>query len=292
MAFLSFFFFWFTGVNDISVAASQFKEHQQHGVCEPCIQAKQHRLPFPTSDTISTKPLQLIHTDVCGPLEQTSRGGARYLATFLDDFSKLSTVEPVAQKSEVATKGKEVFQRLETQTGQKLQKVRTDRGGEYLNTELDGYYKSKGVVHQTTALYTPEQNGVAERFNRTLMERVRAMLLDAKLDKELWAEAAVTANYIKNRSPSSSSTQTPWELFYEGSQMYPTCNASSMADCCQLSSSTCHLAARAFSIWQPAHSKCSDWPVACNQPQSTLAAGSASAYQCTLPSASDPMGPL
>ena len=103
----------------------------------------------------------------------------------------------------MATKVKEVFQRLETQTGQKLQKVRTDRGGEYLNTELDGYYKSKGVVHQTTAPYTPEQNGVAERFNRTLMERVRAMLLDAKLDKELWAEAAVTANYIKNRSPSS-----------------------------------------------------------------------------------------
>ena len=201
-------------VNGISVAASQFKEHQQHGVCEPCIQAKQHRLPFPTSDTISTKPLQLIHMDVCGPLEETSRGGARYLATFLDDFSKLSTVEPVAQKSEVATKVKEVFQRLETQTGQKLQKVRTDRGGEYLNTELDGYYKSKGVVHQTTAPYTPEQNGVAERFNRTLMERVKAMLLDAKLDKELWAEAAVTANYIKNRSPSSSSTQTPWELFY------------------------------------------------------------------------------
>lgn len=134
--------------------------------------------------------------------------------TFLDDFSKLSTVEPVAQKSEVATKVKEVFQRLETQTGQKLQKVRTDRGGEYLNTELDGYYKSKGVVHQTTATYTPEQKGAAERFNRTLMERVRAMLLDAKLDKELCAKAAVTANYIKNRSPSSSSTQTPWELFY------------------------------------------------------------------------------
>ena len=201
-------------VEGISVAASKFKQQQKHGVCEPCIQAKHHRLSFPTSDTNSTKPLQLIHMDVCGPLEEPSRGGARYLATFLDDFSKLSTVEPVAQKSEVATKVKEVFQRLETQTGQKLQKVRTDRGGEYLNTELDSYYRSKGVVHQTTAPYTPEQNGAAERFNRTLMERVRAMLLDAKLEKELWAEAAVTANYIKNRSPSSSSTQTPWELFY------------------------------------------------------------------------------
>ena len=69
-------------------------------------------------------------------------------------------------------------------------------------------------------------------------------------------------------------------------------DASSMADSCQLSSSTCHLAARAFSIWQPADSKCSDWAVACNQPQSTLAASSASACHCTLPGASDPTGPL
>ena len=200
-------------VTGISVAATKFKDKQKK-VCEPCIRAKQHRPPFPASDTASTKPMQLIHMDVCGPLEETSRGGARYLATFLDDFSKLSMVEPVAQKSEVAGKVKEVIQKLETQSGQNLQTVRTDRGSEYLNTELDNYYKRKGVVHQTTAPYTPEQNGAAERFNRTLMERVRAMLLDAKLEKELWAEAAVTANYIKNRSPSSSSTQTPWELFY------------------------------------------------------------------------------
>ena len=67
---------------------------------------------------------------------------------------------------------KEVFQRLETQTGQKLPKLRTDRSGEYFNTELDNFYKSKGAVHQTTAPYTPEQNGAAERFSRAVMEKV------------------------------------------------------------------------------------------------------------------------
>lgn len=200
-------------VEGISVAAGHFKD-QQKEVCEPCIQAKQHRQPFPTSDRQSSRQMELVHMDVCGPLEEASRGGARYLATFLDDFSKLSTVIPISHKSEVATVVKEVFQMLETQSGQKLKAVRTDRGTEYLNAELKSYFKDKGVLHEKTAPYTPEQNGAAERFNRTLMERARAMLFDAQLEKEMWAEAAVTANYIKNRSPSALTTQTPWELFY------------------------------------------------------------------------------
>ncbi len=74
--------------------------------------------------------------------------------------------------------------------------------------------RAKGVVHNITAPYTPEQNGVAERFNRTLMERVRAMLLDAKLGSEHWADAARTDTHVKNRSPSSHSSQTSWELFF------------------------------------------------------------------------------
>ncbi len=96
-----------------------------------------------------------------------------------------------------------------------MKAVRTDRGTEYVNSELETYFSDKGVIHNTTAPYTPEQNGVAERFNRTLMERVRAMLLDAKLGSEHWADAASTATYVKNRSPSSHSSQTPWELFFD-----------------------------------------------------------------------------
>ena len=101
-------------VETISVAASQFKQQQQHAGCEPYIQARQHRLPFSMSDFISTKPLQLIHVAVCAPLAELSRGGAKYLATFVDDYSKRFTVEPAAQKSEGATKVKEVFHKLWT----------------------------------------------------------------------------------------------------------------------------------------------------------------------------------
>ena len=143
-------------VEGISVVAAQFKE-QQKEICEPCIQAKQHRLPFPTSDRASSKPLELLHMVVCGPLEEDSRGGARYLATFLDDFSRLSTVVPITHKSEVASVVKEVVQMLETQTSNKLQGVRTDRGTEYLDAQLEGFFKHEGVKHETTAPYTPKQ---------------------------------------------------------------------------------------------------------------------------------------
>ena len=125
----------------------------------------------------------------------------RYLATLLDDFSRLSTMVPIPHKSQAASVVKEVVQMLETETGNKLQGMRTDRGTEYLNAQLEAFCKEKGVKHETTASYTPEQSGAADGFNRTLLERARAMLFDAQQLKDVWAEAAVTATYIKNRPP-------------------------------------------------------------------------------------------
>lgn len=200
-------------VRGITVSEKEFKAAQSE-LCEPCVLAKQHRLPFPSSTSQSTKRLELLHMDVCGPLQTVSKGGSRYIATFLDDFSKLSVVRPIATKSEVPTVVKEVIRLLEVQSGEKLRAVRTDRGTEYVNHTLEDYFKAKGVIHEKTAPYTPEQNGSAERLNRTLMERVRAMLSDAKLTEDMWAEAVVTANFTRNRSPVSTQAKTPWELFF------------------------------------------------------------------------------
>eukprot|EP00955_Chlamydomonas_euryale_P027385 288811-Chlamydomonas_euryale.AAC.1 len=107
---------------------------------------------------------------------------------------------------------------LQTQTGDKIKIIRTDRGGEYLNCKLRSFFKSKGIIHQHsssfTAPYSPQQNGSAERVNRTLSEKVRAMLQDAGLHNDLKTEEMVTANYLRNCSPTSSSdNKTPWELF-------------------------------------------------------------------------------
>ena len=95
-----------------------------------------------------------------------------------------------------------------------MRAIRTDNGSEYVNAELAQYLRSKGIVHQTTVPYNPEQKGAAERLNRTLMERARATINDAGLPKELWAEAVNTANYIRCRSPTAKRLRTPWELFY------------------------------------------------------------------------------
>ena len=199
-------------VEGLPISAADIKA-QQSTLCEPCVKSKQHRLPFPDSERKSSRPMELLHMDVCGPMQEASHAGAVYLATFLDDYSKLSVVRTLANKSDVPAAVKEVVLMLETQTGQKLRMVRTDRGSEYLNAPLMDFFKSKGIIHETTAPYTPQQNGAAERLNRTLMDRVRAMVHGAGLDVDMWAEAAITANYIRNRSPATGRAKTPWELF-------------------------------------------------------------------------------
>ena len=92
---------------------------------------------------------------------------------------------------------------MEKQSGHDLLVLRSDNGTEYLNHSLGDFLKSKGVLHQTTNRYTPEQNGAAERLHRTIMERVRAMLEDSGQPKDFWGEAACTAAFIRNRSPVS-----------------------------------------------------------------------------------------
>ena len=200
-------------VEGLNVPAAAF-EAAKRQVCEPCILAKQHREPFTTSEKESTKPLELVHMDLCGPFQVPSLGGSRYLATFLDDYSKLSVIRPIARKSETADVVREVLDMLETQSGERVCIVRSDNGGEYISVRLANYFKGKGIVHQFTAPYTPQQNGAAERLNRTIVEKVRAMLSDAELPRHFWAEAAMTANYVRLRSPVSGRVQTPWELFY------------------------------------------------------------------------------
>jgi transposase InsO family protein len=199
-------------VTGINVNAAEFT--QAPHLCEPCILGKQHRHPFPSSETVSTKPLELVHMDVCGPMQTASLGGNKYVATFLDDFTGLSVVVPIPLKSSVPSEVQRVIEQLERQSGNRVINVRTDRGGEYLNKELAEYYAKKGITHQTTAPYTPQQNGAAERLNRTLIERVRAMLADSSLPLSMWAEAVSTANYLRNLSPSRARALTPWELFY------------------------------------------------------------------------------
>ena len=117
-------------------------------------------------------------------------------------------------KDEVFDRFLECKAMVEKASGQKLKILRTDNGGEYTSNKFEEFLKSEGICHECTVPKTPEQNGVAERLNRTLAETVRAMLIDSKLPQKFWAEALLTAVYLKNQSPTKAlEGMTPYEAW-------------------------------------------------------------------------------
>lgn len=182
--------------------------------CEVCLQGKQARLPFKKVGNRSKCILELVHSDLCGPMENASFGGAKYFLTFIDDFTRKYFVYFLKCKSEVLEKFKEFKQLVENQTDKKIKIIRSDNGTEYCGNDFQSFCKKSGIQHQTSNTYTPQQNGVAERANRTIVERAKCMLFDADLKKSFWAEAVHTAVYIINRSVNSVLiNQTPEELW-------------------------------------------------------------------------------
>lgn len=197
----------FDSLTSLKKAANgiDFKVTTQKEVCDICLNGKQSRTPFVTiSDKkVANARLDLIHTDVVGPMPTTSLGGKRYILTFLDDYSRKVFVFPIAKKSDVCKYTMDFIKLVENQCNAKVKVLRSDNGTEYVNTELTNFLKRKGIVHQLTVPYSPQQNGAAERFNRTLLDKVRCLLYNANLDNKMWAEAANTAAFLVNRSPSS-----------------------------------------------------------------------------------------
>lgn len=182
--------------------------------CEPCIDGKQSKIPFPkTGGDRSKNLLGIIHSDVCGKIETKSLSGAEYFVTFIDDKSRYVWVYVMKHKSEVFEKFKEWKATVEKSTGIQIKTFRTDNGGEYTSKEFEDYLKKEGIHHELTIPKTPQQNGVAERMNRTLVESVRSMLADSKLPKRFWAEALATATYLRNRCPTTAvKGKTPFEV--------------------------------------------------------------------------------
>ena len=170
-------------------------------VCEPCAYGKQHRAPFPVSKTCSKEVLELVHTDVCGKMEVKSLSGNEYFVTFIDDKSRYIWVYFLKYKSQVFQTFLDWKALAENEYEKRLKTLRSDRGGEYVSGEFEEYLTQNGIHHDKTVAHTPEQNGVAERANRTIVETVRSMLADGKLEKHFWAEAVNTAVYLRNRSP-------------------------------------------------------------------------------------------
>jgi hypothetical protein len=153
------------------VNGMNLKEVPLHHVCEACIEGKHQRTSFPKDEATSvSKILELVHSDVCGPMKTTSRGGARYFVTFIDDFSRKTHVYLLKAKGEVFDKFKAYKALVENQIGMKIKTLRSDNGGEFVSKKFDNFLHDSGIQRQTSAPYTPQQNGVVERTNRTIME--------------------------------------------------------------------------------------------------------------------------
>ena len=186
--------------------------------CEGCVEGKMSRKPFKSSGQIkSTRKLQLIHTDVCGPMQTESLGGKRYFVTFVDDYSRYCEIYFMRHKSEVLEKFKDFVACVTAESGMKICALRSDNGGEYLSSEFKKFLKIKGIKHELTVPYSPQQNGVAERMNRTLVETARAMLSHSSMPKVYWAEAVANAVYTRNRIISKAifnEKVTPYERYY------------------------------------------------------------------------------
>lgn len=189
---------------------------QNYEPCAICLKGRQSRFPFSSNGTRAQEMLELVHSDVCGPMKHTSNGGARYFLIFIDDFSRKVFVFFLKAKSDVYQKFIDFVVFAENQTGRKIKTLRSDNGGEYCNGRMRDFLKSKGIQHQTSAPYTPQQNGMSERMNRSLVEKARCMLFEANLEQSFWAEAIATAAFIINRSPCSGLNETTPEEIWSG----------------------------------------------------------------------------
>ena len=185
--------------------------------CDGCAIGKQHKHPFSErNESEANDLLELIHSDVCGPMNIDSMGSSRYFVTFIDDYSRYTTVYMIKHKSQVTEKFKEFVLFAEKLTGKSVKQLKTDNGGEYTSNEFDQFCKQRGIEHEFTVPYTSRQNGVAERKNRTIIGTVLSMLYDTGLPLNFWAEAVSTAVYLQNRSPTTILRDvTPFERWYK-----------------------------------------------------------------------------
>ncbi|GJT80751.1 putative ribonuclease H-like domain-containing protein [Tanacetum coccineum] len=183
--------------------------------CVACQKGKQHRASCKTK-TISSisQPLQMLHMDLFGPTFVKSLMKKMYCLVVTDDFSRFSWVFFLATKDETSEILKTFITGIENLIDLRVKVIRCDNGTEFKNRVMNQFCEMKGIKREFSVARTPQQNGVAERKNRTLIEAARTMLADSKLPTTFWAEAVNTACYVQNRvlviKPHN---KTPYELF-------------------------------------------------------------------------------
>ena len=185
--------------------------------CESCVYAKSSRKPIlkVREGERATVFGGEVHSDLWGPAPVESKGGKKYYITFTDDKTRLTHLYLLRKKDEAFSVYKEYEAWVDTQLSAKIKVLHSDRGGEYIGSEFKAHLKSKGTIPKLTVHDTPQHNGVAERRNRTIVERIRALLHGSGLPRTMWGEAARHVVWLMNRTRTTAVVgMTPYEAAF------------------------------------------------------------------------------
>lgn len=182
--------------------------------CEACDIGKITRKNHPTVNVDqSSKILELLHVDLCGPIQIESLGKSKYFLTIVDDFSGMYFTAFLKRKNEACDVLSGFIIKYENQMNSKVCKIRSDCGLEFCNVEMSTFLGKRGIIHQKTVPYNSESNGKAERANRVLLDRARIILYESGLSLSFWAEAIAYATRISNVTPRSGKPKIPYEIW-------------------------------------------------------------------------------
>ena len=187
--------------------------------CLGCSEGKQHRESFGSGRLMSRRVLELVHSDVMGPVTPESIGGNKYILVIVDDYTRMCWVYPVRSKAVVGGVLLGWIDSIMVSKESRVKTLRTDNGGEFTSKEFEDGLTDRLIVHERTLPYTPQHNGVVERANRTLAEMARSMMCAAQCTRGFWGEAILAAAHIKNRTPHRSVVRrgkeiTPYEAWF------------------------------------------------------------------------------
>jgi transposase InsO family protein len=175
------------------------------------VQSKQPRNPHKDAEARNLAPLDLIHSYLCEMNGILTKGGKRYFITFINDSTRFYYVYLLKSKDKFLHYFKTYKTEVENQLERKIERLWSDRGGEYFSSDFSDFCVEHGIIHERTPPYSPQSNGVAERKNRTLTDLVNAMLETSRLSKEWWGEAILTACHVLNKVPTKKKEITPFE---------------------------------------------------------------------------------
>ena len=167
--------------------------------CDACLASKSHRLPYSTSSHQTTKPLEIIHSDLWGPSPIISHTGHEYYVIFIDDFTRYTWLYPLKLKGDVESVFLNFQLRVERQFDRKIINFQSDWGGELQS--LTKHFTRQGIAHRVSCPHTPAQNGTAERKHRHILKTALSLMRHSSVPLQFWDEAACTAVYLINRLP-------------------------------------------------------------------------------------------